>query len=158
MGCHFLFQRIFPTQGLNPHLLHWQVDSLPLSCLGTPVMNNKCHEKSKEEQNMSHKNGSQTANHSPRVRAWLTLPGWKPSFIFLPWLNSYQSILSTRLTALRAGTVSIFIFHTKEHRAFCRMFFLLSIGILTHPFAGRLISGLLQISGTTKVIKGVSRI
>ena len=27
-GCHFLLQGIFPTQGLNPHLLHWQVDSL----------------------------------------------------------------------------------------------------------------------------------
>ena len=25
-----LLQGIFPTQGLNPHLLHWQVDSLPL--------------------------------------------------------------------------------------------------------------------------------
>ena len=28
---HFLFQRIFLTQGLNPHLLHWQADSLPVS-------------------------------------------------------------------------------------------------------------------------------
>ena len=30
---HFLVQRIFPTQGLNLHLLrllHWQVGSLPL--------------------------------------------------------------------------------------------------------------------------------
>ena len=27
-GCHFLLQRIFPTQGLNPHHLHWQADSL----------------------------------------------------------------------------------------------------------------------------------
>ena len=38
VGCHFLLQRIFPTQGLNPHLLcllHWQVDSLPLSHPGT---------------------------------------------------------------------------------------------------------------------------
>ena len=26
VGCHFLLQGIFPT----PHLLHWQVDSLPL--------------------------------------------------------------------------------------------------------------------------------
>ena len=26
-----LLQGIFPTQGSNPHLLHWQVDSLPLS-------------------------------------------------------------------------------------------------------------------------------
>ena len=23
MGCHFLLQEIFPTQGSNPHLLHW---------------------------------------------------------------------------------------------------------------------------------------
>ena len=30
MGCHFLLQGIFPTHGSNPHLLHWQVDSLPL--------------------------------------------------------------------------------------------------------------------------------
>ena len=33
MSCHFLFQGIFLTQGSNPcllHLLHWQVDSLPL--------------------------------------------------------------------------------------------------------------------------------
>ena len=39
IGCHFLFQGIFPTQGSNPHLLsllHWQVDSLPLSYLGSP--------------------------------------------------------------------------------------------------------------------------
>ena len=27
-GCHFLLQGIFPTQGSNQHLLHWQVDSL----------------------------------------------------------------------------------------------------------------------------------
>ena len=31
MGCHFLLQRIFPTQGLKPRFLHWQTNSLPLS-------------------------------------------------------------------------------------------------------------------------------
>ena len=31
VGCHFLFQGIFPTQGLNTSVLHWQADSLPLS-------------------------------------------------------------------------------------------------------------------------------
>ena len=31
LGCHFLLQEIFLTQGSNPCLLHWQVDSLPLS-------------------------------------------------------------------------------------------------------------------------------
>ena len=36
-GCHFLLQGIFPPQGSNLcllHLLHWQVDSLPLQHLG----------------------------------------------------------------------------------------------------------------------------
>ena len=37
VGCHFLLQGIFPTQGLNWCLLHWQVDSLPLSHLGSLV-------------------------------------------------------------------------------------------------------------------------
>ena len=36
VGCHFLIQGIFPTQGSNPHLLHWQVDSLPLSHQRSP--------------------------------------------------------------------------------------------------------------------------
>ena len=30
VGCHFLPQGIFPTQGSNLCLLYWQVDSLPL--------------------------------------------------------------------------------------------------------------------------------
>ena len=36
VGCRFLVQRIFPTQGLNPHLLRWQAGSLPLSHQGSP--------------------------------------------------------------------------------------------------------------------------
>ena len=35
-GCHFLFEGILPTQGASSHLfhlLHWQVDSLPLAPL-----------------------------------------------------------------------------------------------------------------------------
>ena len=38
VGCHFLLQGVFLTQGLklhHPHLLHWQADSLPLSHLGS---------------------------------------------------------------------------------------------------------------------------
>ncbi len=35
-GCHFLLEGIFPTQGSNSQLLHWQVDSLPLSHQGSP--------------------------------------------------------------------------------------------------------------------------
>ena len=37
VGCHFLLQEIFPTQGSNPHTLHWQVGSLPLGHLGSPM-------------------------------------------------------------------------------------------------------------------------
>ena len=39
VGCHFLLQGIFLTQGSNPrllHLLHWQADSLPLVPPGKP--------------------------------------------------------------------------------------------------------------------------
>ena len=34
-GCQFLLQGIFSTQGSKAHLLHWQVDSLPL---GRPTL------------------------------------------------------------------------------------------------------------------------
>ena len=36
MGFHFLLHAIFLSQGLRTHLLHWQVDSLPLSYQGSP--------------------------------------------------------------------------------------------------------------------------
>ena len=39
VGCHFLLQGLFPTQGLNRYLLcllQWQADSLPLSHQGRP--------------------------------------------------------------------------------------------------------------------------
>ena len=36
VGCHFLFEGIFPTQGLNLRLLFWQADSLPLSHMKSP--------------------------------------------------------------------------------------------------------------------------
>ena len=35
VGCCFLLQGIFPTHGSNPHLLSWQVDSLPVSHQGS---------------------------------------------------------------------------------------------------------------------------
>ena len=37
-GLHFLLQGVFPTQGWNPRILHWQVDSLLLSHLGRPMV------------------------------------------------------------------------------------------------------------------------
>ena len=37
VGCHFLLQGIFLTQGSNQCLLHWQVDSLPPSHQRSPI-------------------------------------------------------------------------------------------------------------------------
>ena len=37
VGCHALLQGTFLYQGLNPYLLHWQMDSLPLSHLGSSL-------------------------------------------------------------------------------------------------------------------------
>ena len=40
VGCHFLLQGIFTTQGFNPHPLHGQADSLPVRPLGS--LQRKC--------------------------------------------------------------------------------------------------------------------
>ena len=40
VGCYFLLQGIFLTQGLNPCLLHWQEAFLPLSHQGSPSLSN----------------------------------------------------------------------------------------------------------------------
>ena len=48
VGCHALLQGIFPTQGLNPrllHLLHWQAGSLPLV---PPIQNKKFKRENKD--------------------------------------------------------------------------------------------------------------
>ena len=45
VGCYFLFQGIFLILGLNPCLLHWQADSLPLSHSGSPHPSLALHEK-----------------------------------------------------------------------------------------------------------------
>ena len=37
VDCHSLLQGIFLTQGLNSHLLHWQVDFLSVGHQGSPV-------------------------------------------------------------------------------------------------------------------------
>ena len=45
MGCYALLQGVFPTQGLNPHLLcllHWQGSSLPLSHQGSSPRRYAC--------------------------------------------------------------------------------------------------------------------
>ena len=38
LGCHFFLQDVFPIQGLNLSLLHWQADSSPLSTREGPMI------------------------------------------------------------------------------------------------------------------------
>ena len=38
VSCHFLLQEIFQTQRLNPSLLDWPADSLPLSHQESPIL------------------------------------------------------------------------------------------------------------------------
>ena len=38
VGCHALLQGIFPAQGVNLHLLHWQAAASPRSHLGSPYI------------------------------------------------------------------------------------------------------------------------
>ena len=57
VGCHFQLQGSFLTQGLNPclfHFLHWQVDSLPLRHLGSPLKNDLIHKT--DSQTLKNKN------------------------------------------------------------------------------------------------------
>ena len=47
VGCHTLFQWIFPTQVLNScllHLLNWQEDSLPTEPPGKPCLNSTMYQ------------------------------------------------------------------------------------------------------------------
>ena len=62
VDCHFLFQGIFPIQGSNLHLLHCQVDSLPLSHWGIFTKSKIC-----------------TAIHTLLIRLLIT--GWATSKI-----------------------------------------------------------------------------
>ena len=55
VGCHCLLQWIFLTQQPNPHLLHWQADSLPLRHQGSPPS---------PQSNMTFE------NNSPPIQIW----------------------------------------------------------------------------------------
>ena len=52
VSCHFFLQGNLPTQGLNWCLLHWQMNSLPLSHQGSPEV--KSHQNSNPPLTLSH--------------------------------------------------------------------------------------------------------
>ena len=64
MDCHFLLQGIFPSQGLNPSLLYWQADSLPL-----------CHQRSAWRKNEVSVSETQSPEgHGPKMAARVKTP------------------------------------------------------------------------------------
>ena len=47
-GCHLLLRVNLTNKGLDPHLLHWQADSLPLLQLEIPLLKIKEEKKSRK--------------------------------------------------------------------------------------------------------------
>ena len=68
VGCHFLLQGVFPTQGRNPFLLHFEAYSLPRSHLG-----NMCYP-SRERKDDSGES-SEARECAVDHREWLRGPG-----------------------------------------------------------------------------------
>ena len=114
MGCHFLLQGNFPTQGLNPrllYLLHWQVGSLPLSLLGSPL-SSQAHSFYLELR--SRVGGCRTPRpavprgHPFGVGSEACLLSSQPREIrFGVWPNPWLEILNNRAFALTAKCVVI---------------------------------------------------
>ena len=86
VGCHFLLQRIFPTQGSNLyllHLLHWQVYSLPYVTRKAPI---------KERRNMSIAWGNRL---DAQLATWM---GLKKESYYWKKYNIYSKTNCTEIT------------------------------------------------------------
>ena len=71
VDCHALLQGIFPTQGLNPCLSHWQADSLPPAAPGKPFVDEINMQISKAD--CSPACWWASPNH---LKAWMARKGW----------------------------------------------------------------------------------
>ena len=77
VGCHFLSQRIFQTQGSNPGLLHWQADSLPLSHQRSPCLGFRWTQINLYFMNGWMLLGYREAHHLQRINNHSTEVGWR---------------------------------------------------------------------------------
>ena len=100
-GCQALLQGIFPTQGLNPrllHLLHWQTGSLPLAPSGKPKPKGY-QEKERYHTNSINKSCVDTENKFPQFHRmclfWMQTQAFKASA-----KSSHFSEISFWLTSL----------------------------------------------------------
>ena len=85
VGCHFLLQEIFPTQGLNPCLrclLRWWGESLPLSHLGSRACFSRSVNQSVFSSLKSRGCAKQPLRHHPIPASW----NLKPKEAFGCWM------------------------------------------------------------------------
>ena len=98
VGCHFLLQGIFPTQGSNPGLLHCRQILYHLSHQGSP--NLKIHSAKKEKKNANY-HLTRKGCHKPSVwktnnnKKKLSQAGDKPECS--PSHNKYAKVLKERI-------------------------------------------------------------
>ena len=87
VGCHFLFQVVFPTQRSNLSFFHWQVDSLPMSHQEASIEHtSSCLEKSHglEDPGRLQSMGSLRVRHNWATSLLL--------FTFMHWGRKWQPI------------------------------------------------------------------
>ena len=96
MGCHFLLQGIFLTQGPKLRLLYWHADSFPLSHLGSPFSpapSPLCHSTPAFWASL----GAQPSLVRSINRAFLLALSTLPTnfLLLLPSLTSFMSLLKS---------------------------------------------------------------
>ena len=99
VGCHFLLQVTFPTQGSNPQLLHRQVDSSLLNHMGSSLITYNLYSASVHRKcylSLSVSDQTVEAHPMPAGRAPLSDPG--PS---LPFLRYGPRSHRTRVLSIR---------------------------------------------------------
>ena len=91
VGCHSLLQGIFPDQGWDLCLLHWQADSLPPSHQGIlPLHENTVKSQLLKTQEAGHLRRSQQTPNLPESELWTSiLQNCQSAIIYKPWGQWY---------------------------------------------------------------------
>ena len=123
MGYHFLLQRTFPTQGLNPGLTVLQADSLPSEPPGKPIPHLSGDQlRIKAHQGPINTRGSQEfqqKGHSVQSLSHIRL-------FVTPWTAAHQASLSIANSRCLLKLMSIESVMPSNHLILCRPLLLLS--------------------------------
>ena len=127
VGCHFLLQGIFPTQGSNLCLLHWQAGSLPIAPPGKPKVTRRSSKCKGHTMMMTGKKrglGAHFLQEASFLVHQLSTPGYIPSPAALSllragdfsakcvWiLRNFSPVSQSRITH---RFIILFIYHGKK--------------------------------------------